>query len=103
VSVDAGRKALPADEHAVLAYLAATADTGHVSLRGMLAADRAGLPREDFDQADWERWTELYFAVDRLLAHGLVTGVAVGIGEHPNRFQITDAGRVALAEGRNDG
>lgn len=90
---------LTADEHAILTYLAATADAGNtepVSLRGMLGPEKAALPRERFDRADWERWTELYFAVRSLLAHSLVSSVAVDGDEHPNRFQITDAGRAAL-------
>lgn len=91
---------LTADEQEILAYLAGAADAGNikpVSLRGMLGADKANLPRENFDQADWARWTELYFTVRSLLAHSLVSGVAASGGEHPNRFQITDAGRSALA------
>jgi hypothetical protein len=93
---------LTAGEHAVLTFLAATNNTGHVSLRGMLAEDKAGLPREDFDRDDWGRWLELYFAVDSLLASGLVDGVAADGGEHPNRFRITDAGRAALEAGAAD-
>lgn len=86
-----------ADERAILVYLADTTDTGFVSLRGLLATDKAALPREDFDRDDWERWTELYFAASNLLASGLADGVAADGGEHPNRFRITDAGRAALA------
>lgn len=90
---------LTADEHAVLAFLAATADAGNtepVSLRGMLGPDKATLPREEFDQDDWIRWTDLYFAVARLTASGMVHGKAADGKEHLNRFAITDAGREAL-------
>jgi hypothetical protein len=90
---------LTADEHAILAYLADVADAGFVSLRGMLPADRAALPREELNRSDWERWLGLYFAVDRLLADGLVVGVAADGGEHLNRFRITDAGRAVVAAG----
>jgi hypothetical protein len=88
---------LTTDERAILAYLADVADAGFVSLRGMLAEDKAALPREDFDQADWKRWTGLFFAVGSLLASGAVNGAAVDGDGQLNRFRITDAGRAALA------
>ena len=90
---------LTADERAILAYLTDTADAGHVSLRGMLAEDKAALAREAFDRDDWETWLGLFFAVRGLLDRGLVEGVAADGGGYPNRFRITDAGRAVLAAG----
>lgn len=90
---------LGVDVRAVLAYLAQAAnggETGPVSLRGMLGPDRAALPREEFDPADWSRWADLYFAVGVLVGDGLVHGVAGDGGPYPDRFAITDAGRAAL-------
>lgn len=88
------------DERTILTYLVAAADAGNaepVSLKGILGEGKADLPREQFSRDDWERMTDLYFAVRNLLMMGLVTGIAADGGEHLNRFQITDAGRAELA------
>lgn len=95
------------DERAILTYLSAAAEdnaAGFVSLKAMLGADKADLPREDFGQADWERMADLYLPVRNLLMMGLVSGVAADGGEYLNRFRITDAGQAALVadEGNNN-
>jgi hypothetical protein len=91
---------LATNEKAILTYLAEGADvTDCVSLRGMLGEDKAGLPREEFGRGDWERLTDLYFAVRNLLMLGLVDGIAADGGEHLNRFRITDKGRAVFAAG----
>lgn len=90
---------LLADERAILAHLSVAAENdpaGFVSLKGMLGEDKADLPREHFDRADWERMTDLYFAVRNLLMMGLVSGIAADGGKHLNRFRINGAGREAL-------
>lgn len=87
------------DERAILTYLSAAAESdpaGFVSLKGLLGSDKADLPREDFDRADWERMADLYFAVRNLLMMGLVDGIAADGGKHLNRFRINGAGRDAL-------
>ena len=94
------------DERTILTYLAAAADAGNtepVSLKGILGPDKADLPREEFSRADWERMTDLYFAVRNLLMLGLVTGIAADGGQHLNRFRITDAGRAELAADAKSG
>lgn len=94
------------DERTILAYLAAAADAGNaepVSLKGILGEGKADLPREEFARADWERMTDLYFAVRNLLMLGLVTGIAADGGQQLNRFQINDAGRAELATDAKSG